>query len=346
VRHRSFIAVAAALAVLFAAAVGVVVLDARADQRLADGVRVSGVAVGGLTPAQARAKLHRALLAPLGEPVVVHHGNTTWTLDASKAGISANVGAMVDAALERSRRGSMFARAWREATGGRVEADLPAKIAFSRPAVHRLVSRIEGSLNRLPKDADVKIDGSGVQTVPGQMGRAVQAQRLTDEISAAMTRPGARRTFVAHTRSLTPKVTRANLAERYPAVIVVDRRSFRLQLYKNLRPAESYGIAVGRVGLETPAGLYHIQNKAINPAWHVPDSDWAGDLAGKVIPGDDPTNPIKARWMGIFDGAGIHGTDDVGSIGSAASHGCIRMRIPDVEKLYDEVPTGAPVYIA
>ena len=50
--------------------------------------------------------------------------------------------------------------------------------------------------------------------------------------------------------------------------------------------------------------------------------------------------------MGIFDGAGIHGTDAVGSLGSAASHGCIRMAIPDVEKLYDEVDTGAPVYIA
>ena len=50
--------------------------------------------------------------------------------------------------------------------------------------------------------------------------------------------------------------------------------------------------------------------------------------------------------MGIFAGAGIHGTDAIGSIGTAASHGCIRMRIPDVIELYDEVPVGAPVYIA
>jgi lipoprotein-anchoring transpeptidase ErfK/SrfK len=78
----------------------------------------------------------------------------------------------------------------------------------------------------------------------------------------------------------------------------------------------------------------------------VPNSAWAGDLAGTVIPGGTPENPLKARWMGIFDGAGIHGTDAVGSIGTAASHGCIRMRIPDVEELYDQVPVGAPVYIA
>lgn len=57
-------------------------------------------------------------------------------------------------------------------------------------------------------------------------------------------------------------------------------------------------------------------------------------------------NPLKARWMGIFAGAGIHGTDQVSSLGSAASHGCVRMAIPDVIELYDRVPVQTPVYIA
>ena len=78
----------------------------------------------------------------------------------------------------------------------------------------------------------------------------------------------------------------------------------------------------------------------------MPDSDWAGKLRGKVIPSGDPENPIKARWLGIYDGAGIHGTSAEGSIGSAASHGCIRMRVREVIELYDRVPVGAPVYIA
>jgi lipoprotein-anchoring transpeptidase ErfK/SrfK len=65
-----------------------------------------------------------------------------------------------------------------------------------------------------------------------------------------------------------------------------------------------------------------------------------------VIPGGVPENPLKARWLGIYDGAGIHGTDATYSIGSNASHGCIRMLIPDVIELYDQVPVGAPVYIA
>src|SRR3712207_5277521 len=88
------------------------------------------------------------------------------------------------------------------------------------------------------------------------------------------------------------------------------------------------------------------RSKAVNPAWNVPNSAWAGELAGRVIPGGVPENPLKARWLGIYDGAGIHGTDAVGSIGTNASHGCIRMLIPDVVELYDKVPVGAPVYIA
>ena len=98
-----------------------------------------------------------------------------------------------------------------------------------------------------------------------------------------------------------------------PYVVTVDRGGFRLRFFKRLRLAKTYRIAVGQVGLETPAGLYHVQNKAVNPAWHVPNSAWAGDLAGKVIPGGVPENPLKARWLGIYAGAGIHGTADIGS---------------------------------
>ena len=103
---------------------------------------------------------------------------------------------------------------------------------------------------------------------------------------------------------------------------------------------------MGQVGLETPAGFYAVENKAVNPAWSVPNSPWAGSLAGTVVPGGIPENPLKARWMGIYAGAGIHGTDDIGSLGTAASHGCVRMAIPDVIELYDQVEVKTPVYIA
>ena len=93
-------------------------------------------------------------------------------------------------------------------------------------------------------------------------------------------------------------------------LLVADRYNFALRFYKDLNSSRSeYTVAVGAVGFDTPAGLYHIQNKAVEPAWSVPNSDWAGSLAGTVVPGGTAENPLKARWLGIFDGAGIHGTD-------------------------------------
>ena len=98
------------------------------------------------------------------------------------------------------------------------------------------------------------------------------------------------------------------------------------------------------MGFDTPAGVYNIQNKAVDPAWSVPEADWAGSLAGTVVPGGVPENPLKERWMGIFDGAGIHGTDDVASLGTAASHGCADVD-PDVDRALRPGRRRHPIYI-
>jgi lipoprotein-anchoring transpeptidase ErfK/SrfK len=190
------------------------------------------------------------------------------------------------------------------------------------------------------------VDFPSLEKVKEQKGRRVKAAALQQRIAQALTVPGVERTVRAPVRILKPKVTQAELAGKYPVVLIADRYNFKLRLYRNLSLQKEYTVAVGALGFDTPAGLYHIQNKAVDPAWHVPNSDWAGDLAGTIVPGGVPDNPLKARWLGIFDGAGIHGTDQTYSLGSAASHGCIRMAIPDVIELYDQVPVGAPIYIA
>ena len=345
-RTRSFIYVAAFLAVLVVVGGALYAYDHARANEIAPGVKVGGVALAGLTPDQARARLERELLQPLEQPIVVHHADKTWTLGPREARLRADLGAMVEEALARSRTGNIFARSWRSLRGERANENLRPTVQYSDAAVIRLLDKVRRSVERPAKDATVKIDAEGVDTIPGVEGLAVAASQLHRQIGAAITSTTASRTFVAKTRHTQPKVTTADLKRKYDTVIVVNRSQFRLRLFKQLENTQTFGIAVGQVGLETPAGQYTIANKAINPAWHVPNSAWAGKLAGKVIPGDDPTNPIKARWLGIFDGVGIHGTSDDASIGSNASHGCIRMHIPDVEKLYDEVPVGAAVYIA
>jgi lipoprotein-anchoring transpeptidase ErfK/SrfK len=319
--------------------------NAQAD-KIGKGVRVGGISLQGLTAAQAHAKLDRLILQPLERPIVVHHDRSTWRLGPREAHVDVDVDAIVDHAMARSREGNVVSRTVRNLTGKSLDADLQPTVRFEDRAVVRMLDKIRKAIDRKPVDATATLGAGGISTTDSRTGLAVRATALHRQIKRAIVSSTADRTFVAQTRKLQPKVTNADLKDRLATAVVVNRNAFRLTLYKRLKPAKTYSIAVGQIGLETPAGLYHIQNKAVNPAWSVPNSAWAGSLAGQVIPGGAPNNPLKARWMGIFDGAGIHGTDAIGSIGTAASHGCIRMRIPDVIELYDKVPVGAPVYIA
>jgi lipoprotein-anchoring transpeptidase ErfK/SrfK len=325
---------------------GVYFYDDSHSNQIAEGVKVNGVPIGGMTPAQAEKKLSATLLAPLDRPVKVRYKDRTFTLTQKAASIAIDIRGSVDKALKRSQEGDMFTRTWRNVRNESLDTELAAEVSYNQPAIRKLVKRVQKSLDRKPVDAKVDLSKGFIDESGSKTGLRVKYNTLAKDVERTLLDPGNTESVKVQTSVVQPKTSTKDLAKKYPAVLIVDRQSFRLTLYKNLKKAKTYGIAVGKVGMDTPAGLYNIQNKAINPAWHVPNSDWAGDLAGKVIPSGDPGNPIKARWMGIYDGVGVHGTSDDASIGSAASHGCIRMHIPDVEELYEEVPVGAPIYIA
>jgi lipoprotein-anchoring transpeptidase ErfK/SrfK len=272
------------------------------------------------------------------------HGRR-FALSAREARLGADLDGTIDEAVTRSREGSLLTRVARGLTDGRVNVNLQPRILFSHAAVVRLSHRVGAELDRSARDARVTFSASSLGTVGSSTGMKVNESALVSRVESALqTRRGSRRVAVP-ARVVAPKVTTAHLAERYPTVVTIDRGNFRLHLFKHLKEVKSYPIAVGRQGLETPAGLYPVQDKQVNPSWHVPKSSWAGKLAGQVIP-PGPQDPIKARWIGITGGAGIHGTLESASLGSAASHGCIRMAIPDVIQLFDQVPYGSLIYIA
>ncbi len=105
-----------------------------------------------------------------------------------------------------------------------------------------------------------------------------------------------------------------------------------------MRLVRKFGVATGQASYPTPLGEFTIATKQLNPWWYPPDSDWAAGAA-PVPPG--PGNPLGTRWMGLSEPLiGIHGTPDAASIGYSASHGCIRMQIPDAEWLFERVKVG------
>lgn len=135
-----------------------------------------------------------------------------------------------------------------------------------------------------------------------------------------------------------------NTRTAFVGKIVVTLGKFRLQLIRDGKVVKSYRVAVGQSAYPTPTGIYRIVNKQRDPTWTPPpDSSWAKGL-GPIPPG--PGNPLGTRWMGTSAPfVGIHGTYAASSIGTRASHGCIRMHIKDVEELYDEVSVGMPVQL-
>lgn len=125
--------------------------------------------------------------------------------------------------------------------------------------------------------------------------------------------------------------------------IIVNLGQRKLRLVRNGRVWKTYSIAVGQPAYPTPTGDYEINDKQVDPVWYPPNSPWAAELSS--IPAG-PGNPLGTRWIGTTAPAiGIHGTYADSSIGYAASHGCMRMHIPDVEELYDQVAIGMKVSI-
>jgi lipoprotein-anchoring transpeptidase ErfK/SrfK len=346
-RNRLAIVAGIAVGVLVLLAVAMLVYDHSRKDRIAKGVTIDGVSVGGLSESAARSKIDHELISPLNRPVIVRSGSHRWTLSARRAGLVVDATNMVSQAVDASREGSIFTRTFRGLFGGSVEQDVPLVVSYSHPAVRGLTAKIRSSVNRAPRDATVAASASGLTEVPGENGMSVDSDRLGGRIVRALASTGTARTVSVPAHVVKPKVTTSELAAKYPAYIVIDRSAFRLRLYRHLQLARTYEIAVGMEGLETPAGLHHIEWKQVDPPWYVPKKAWAGALAGTVVP-PGPQDPLKARFMSFEGGAGIHGIDpsEYSSIGHDASHGCVRMRIPDVIALYDQTPVGTPVYIA
>lgn len=344
-RHPSLIAVVVILVVLLGGAGAVYAYDSSREDTIARGIVAGDVDLGGMSAGEARAVLEETIERPLRRPVKVRYSGRTFRLSARRAQLEADIDGMVREAIARSRDGNLVTRAVRDLSGGEVRVDLGSRVSYSRRAVTRLVRRVKREFDRSATEPSVAWSGTGLSIERGRKGREIVARALRRRIAQELVLPGDRVVRV-RPKIVRTKTTRSELRRQYPSVITVDRSGFRLRLYRNLKLVESYPIAVGKAGLETPAGLYNIQDKAVDPAWHVPEREWAGSLAGKVIPGGRADNPLKARWMGIYDGAGIHGTAEVSSLGTNASHGCIRMSVPEVKELYDRVPVGAPIYIS
>ena len=229
-----------------------------------------------------------------------------------------------------------------KAKAGRAVAPV---ISFRAASLSAFAKRTEQVTRRFGRNASMRITVRRIIGRKARYGSKISAARLDKAIRRRIADPSLGRGLAPKVFRVRPAVRLIDLRRRNRTILTIDRGGHRLRLFKNLRYDRSYGIAVGAAGTETPRGLYRIQNKQVNPPWTAPNRPWAGSYAGRTVPGGAPDNPLKARWLGIANGVGIHGTSESWSIGSSASHGCIRMHVPDVIDLFGRVPVGSPVLI-
>ncbi len=301
-------------------------------ETIAAGVTAAGTDLAGLTADEAAAKLDAVHGARLENGLVlVQAADITWKFKTADAAVQFD-------ALQSAKR-ALYAG--RDARGAPVDVALVVK--FTKDAVQKFAARVDKRLYRPARDSELRISLRKVRVTHSRRGRDINRRKLVEGIAAALVNPNAERLIKPALLAPKPKVTANKLRRSAVTVITIDQRNFKLRLFKHFKVVKTYGVAVGQPQYPTPRGRFAIQSKQVNPVWSVPNSPWAGELAGTTVTG--PGNPLKARWMGITGSVGIHGTGEDGSIGTRASHGCIRMHVSDVIALYKRVPIGTPVLI-
>jgi len=124
--------------------------------------------------------------------------------------------------------------------------------------------------------------------------------------------------------------------QRTQRVVMVSIADRRLAVLGNGKVLAYFPVAVGAAVSPSPTGEFEIVSRVSNPAYY---------HDGAVMPAGSG-NPVGTRWIGLnVKGYGIHGTNAPKSVGRASSHGCIRLRNRDVEKLYAMVRVGDTVQI-
>jgi lipoprotein-anchoring transpeptidase ErfK/SrfK len=292
--------------------------DAAPPVLVADGVTLAGIPVGGMSYEQAQAAVHPAF----ARPIRVVYGDRRWRLDRTKFGGSVALADGVSNALAAD-------------PGEAVELSATVDV----DAVRRFVKALDKRISYPAKDAElVGLTGLTPDITDAEQGLQVQKVLTVQRISRALA--GAKQARVrAGVRVVAPKVSRAN----FGPVVVIRRGANELRYYEGAKLVRSFGVATGQSVYPTPTGQFSIVDMQLNPWWRPPDSAWAKGL--KPIP-PGPGNPLGTRWMGLTaPGVGIHGTPDDASIGYSASHGCIRMHIPDAEWMFQHVHIGTQVII-
>jgi lipoprotein-anchoring transpeptidase ErfK/SrfK len=285
-------------------------------QPLPEGVTIGGLPVGGLLPGEATAAVRSWFQSPLP----IRFGDLVFSADPTPLAAP-----NVVKAVERAKLAQPFSNV--------------KLVVVTRPArIRSYVAKLAARIDRPPIDSRLILLRGKPFVTKQKPGRSLARAAAERAISRSLVASD-REEILLRATPIRPRVTRASIGP----VIVIDRGTNRLNLYRGMRFWRTFGVATGQSAYPTPLGRFDVVVMWKNPWWYPPASPWAAGQ--KPIP-PGPGNPLGTRWMGLSaPGVGIHGTPDPASIGYSVSHGCIRMRISDAEWLFNQIKVGTTVFI-
>lgn len=322
-----------------------VVSDYQAHGLVPQGVTIAGQDLSGMTEAQARSAMSSAVSAPMLRPLTVNHGTKVWTLD-PRGLVAIDVDAMIDEAYATRRSATFVRRLDSQLRDTPLPNEVAPAYSVDTTALAAWVDQVAAQVDREPTDATRTIVGYKSEITKSVNGskvdRATTTQLLGTALGAEAALSDAPRSVALQVAAVRPKVTESS----FKTAIIVSISERRIRLYKGARLVKTYRCAPGRPQFPTPTGDFVIRSKQHNAPWINPGSDWAKDMP-RIIPGG-PSNPMGVDKIGInYSGVYFHGIppSEYSSIGTAASHGCMRMMPSAVADLKTRVGIGDPVYI-
>jgi lipoprotein-anchoring transpeptidase ErfK/SrfK len=191
------------------------------------------------------------------------------------------------------------------------------------------------------RDAALDYSSGRIEIVEEQDGRAVERSLAVAALQDAVA--DSADAVELPVAAVAPEVT----TDAYHKVLLVRQDERRLYLYLDGEVQREWPVAIGMGGSPTPTGEFTVGAKRNGPTWYNPaPNGWGANMPRVIGPG--PNNPLGLRALN-WDRDGydtlirFHGTSNVGSIGRAASRGCVRLTNPDVIELFDAVPSGTPI---
>jgi lipoprotein-anchoring transpeptidase ErfK/SrfK len=313
--------------------------DRETHRKIMPGVQVAGVDVSGMTRPEALRAVRDEARGTLSRRLSIEAGSRTWEVTPSDLGTDADVASAVGRAVAVTDSMGFFSRVYHRLADRSVGRDFRLGFDHDQSAVGSFVDGLVESVSEPATDAGLALEDGNVVMQHAKTGRTLATDVAVGRIRKALR--GSDADVRLPLEAVKPEVTEDDLGY----TIVISRPKNQLYLYKGFEIAKTYGVATAAAGYETPGGTWSVINKVENPTWVNPaPNGWGASLPAQIAPG--PGNPLGTRALYLnAPGIRIHGTYATDSIGTYASHGCVRMTISDAEELFELVPVGTKVLV-